>query len=1050
MKKDGDFNLILEEDKKNIIGLLVENNFDKIFNPITTESLRFFLPLNGVCLIDYQLHFFKINNIKKIYIVVTHHEKELQKYIEKFQKSKKKYGSLDIEIIKMNFRIKTLGDVLRDFKKCVDIIYTDVLLLLSDTVPIANIQDIIKAHFINKEKCKNQIMTVMLSYNLNENRPYNDQFVVGYDVLTFKLLLYESLKNKKYLTLTDSLLDNMNDNKGKKGKQKTEKSAYARTNSDYTTASSDRITASSDRITSSSDRITASSDRITGSSDNFINISNESINSNQIMNYQGGTFNNNINNNHIYYNDFRYKIKKDSSLDTSTNAFLFFYDSVIPNIFIITPQVFKLFEQNFDYQCMHKDFIYNILNQEIKIEEIYVYELNNDYNYTECNQIISTLSDFRMYFNFYKTILERHIHPFISKASYLLPDLPKLVYTEPGIYKAKNVTIDETCKLLKLVSIDKYTYILANTIIENSIICKNCKIGKNVKIYNSIIGKNTIIKNNVTILGSYISENNIINDHVFINECCVIGRNTNIPANMEIQEYTRLSVYQYLKDKMTLNQKHKKCTNDTTVEPTNNTTVEPINDTTVEPTNNTTVEPTNDTTVELTNNTTVEPTNNTTVEPTNNTTVELTNDTTVEPTNNTTVEPINDTTVEPTNDTAVEPINDTTVEPINDTAAEPINDTTVEPINDTAAEPINDTTVEPINDTAAEPTNNTTVEPINNITTDSTITNTQEPTNEHKKNEQYENEHIVIIDPSELYKYIIKMKYSKDELRLFSLVGNIENYEKKQNKNLLTYDSFDESDHDSTGYVSTSDNTLSEINTCDKNLSDLDGSDLDGSKLDGSKLDGSDIKREVDKSGITSITDDTVANKSKNLSVILNDINTEFDKKNIENDKYIFNKEICLLCKEAIEKPQLMSHKILEMKSFRLSLNYKDIDVLICFFPIIWNGINNIEFEKDTWVSYFDKNKIDLLFSSFLLEDQLYYETIYDLILQYSKQKFLENNVINNLYGPDKLCNIFEFLYHSDIFEFNYFKEWIDKNKPDEYLTNNKRLQAFAEWLSDE
>uniref|UniRef100_A0A8C9GE69 W2 domain-containing protein n=1 Tax=Piliocolobus tephrosceles TaxID=591936 RepID=A0A8C9GE69_9PRIM len=834
----------------------------------------------------------------------------------------------------MNFRIRTLGDVLRDFKKCVDIIYTDVLLLLSDTVPIANIQDIIKAHFVNKEKCKNQIMTVMLSYNLNENRPYNDQFVVAYDVLTFKLLLYESLKNKKYLTITDSLLDNINSSKGRKGKQKCEKSAYARTNSEYTTGSSDCVT---------------------GSSDNIVSISNESISNEQILNHQGDICSNIMNINHIDNNYIRYKSRSDSTLDTSTNALLFFYDSVIPNIFIITPQVFKLFEQNFDYQCMHKDFIYNILNQEIKIEEIYVYELNNDYNYTECNQIIITLSDFRMYFNFYKTILERHIHPFISKASYLLPDLPKLVYTDPGIYKAKNVTIDETCKLLKLVSIDKYTYILANTIIENSIICKNCKIGKNVKIYNSIIGKNTIIKNNVTILGSYISENNIINDNVFINECCVIGRNTNIPANMEIHEYTRLSVYQYLKDKMTSNQKHKQYGDGV------------VNFNQVK----------KGITTDSTNNAENNETNNAkSNEKTNNTSTDVTTDET---------------------------------------------------------------------------------------TTTTTITNIKESTSQHKKNEQYENEHIVIIDPAELNKYIIKMKYSKDELRLFSLVGNIDNYEKKQNKNLLTYDSFDESDQDSTGYVSTSDSTSSEMDTCNKNVSHLGGSDLGGSDLGGSDLGGSDlggsdlggsdlggshlggshlggsdlggsdisstklgnnnIKREADNSIITNTIDDTTANKSKDLSVILNHIDTEFDKKNIESDKYIFNNEISLLCKEAIEKPEFMSHKILEMKSFRLSLNYKDIDVLISFFPVIWNGINGIEFEKDTWVSYFDKNKIDLLFSSFLIEDQLYYETIYDLILQYSKQKFLENNVINNLYGPDKLCNIFEFLYHSDIFEFNYFKE---------------------------
>lgn len=184
-----------------------------------------------------------------------------------------------------------------------------------------------------------------------------------------------------------------------------------------------------------------------------------------------------------------------------------------------------------------------------------------------------------------------------------------------------------------------------------------------------------------------------------------------------------------------------------------------------------------------------------------------------------------------------------------------------------------------------------------------------------------------------------------------------------------------------------------------------------------------------------------------------NNFGIEYDNSNetsIESEKATFDNEISLLCKEAFEKPQFMNHKILEMKSFRLSQNYTDLDVIISFFPIFWQFINNLEFEKDTWIDKFDDTKLDLLFSSFLIDEPIYYETIYDLILEFSKKTYLDNNVKNNIHGPSRLCNTFEYIYHSDIFEFNHFNKWINNRGNDDYLVDNKRLKAFAEWVSGE
>ncbi|CAI7723483.1 W2 domain-containing protein, putative [Plasmodium vivax] len=1065
MKKEVDFNLLYDEEKKNLVGLLIENNFDEIYEPLTTESLRFFVPLNGACLIDYQLHFFKQNNIKKIYVVVTHHEKELQHYIEKFQKSKKRYNDLDIEIIKLSKKVKTLGDALRDFKKCVEI-YQDILLLLSDTIPIANIKEIIKAHFVNKEKCKNQIMTLILSHCSDENKSHNDDFVIAYDNFSFKLLLFEPLKNKNYLILTSEIFDEVKPKDGKKG------------------ATTSGVSGGGKKDQKAS----------------LCKVGEEN------KEYHTPTIN----------------------FSTSTNSIIISYDLVMPNIFIITPQVFKLFEENFDYQCMRKDFIYNILKQEIKIEEIYVHSLNNDYNYTECNQIITTLTDFRIYFKFFKTLIERNVHPFLANSSHLLPDLPKFIFCEPGLYKAKNAIIDDSCKLLKIVLVENYAEISEKTFIENSVICKNCKIGKNVKIVNSIIGKNSIVKDNVTIISSFISENNVINEGAYIDECCVLGKNMNIPADTKIGKYTRLSAFKHLKgqlkghrrskeqDDHSAEEREKKdCSADASggeahtmqfeqESVTKENAESALNESThkggeeaaagekqeevkeeedvkevdeevkavkedvkeVDEEVKEVKEEVNEEKEEV----------NEEKEEVNEEVSEMKEEVNEEKEEMTEVKEVIEENGKVNEEKEVteekEEVKEVKVE-VNEVGEE-VNEVKEE-VNEAKEEVIEKkeemTEVKEVKEEneevkevheevieEKEEANEIAMdakelkeeaneiatdakelkEEANEIATDAKelkeeaneiATDAKEEKEEaneiatdakEEKEEAHamatdakeladENGDVAAEEPFELSKFIVKTRYSEEQLRLFSLIGDAENYGKIKMTSFSEYDSEEESDEDSVYSTSKNYSTLSDTNVSDKE-------------------------------------DESNRNSTANMS----DINNHFDKINLENEKNSFVKEISLLCKEAIEKPQHMSHKILEMKSFRLSLNYTDLDVIISFFPIVWDFINSMEFDKDTWVENFDEAKLDLLFSSFLLDDQLYYETIYGLILDFSKKEFLANDVKNNVYGSEKLCAAFEYIYHSDIFEFNYFNEWISKNEEDEYLANNKRLKAFAEWLAEE
>ncbi|EUD69001.1 hypothetical protein C922_00692 [Plasmodium inui San Antonio 1] len=934
MKKEVDFNLLYDEEKKNLVGLLIENNFDEIYEPITTESLRFFVPLNGACLIDYQLHFFKQNNIKKIYIVVTHHEKELQHYIQKFQKSKKRYNDLDIEIIKLSKKVKTLGDALRDFKKCVEI-YQDILLLLSDTIPIANIKEIIKAHFINKEKCKNQIMTLILSHCSDENKSHNDDFVIAYDNFSFKLLLFEPLKNKNYLILTSEIFDEIKPKDGKKGANGTGAIGVSGGGKKHQQSSLSKVGENKE--------------------------------------YHAPAIN----------------------FSTSTNSIIISYDLVMPNIFIITPQVFKLFEENFDYQCMRKDFIYNILRQEIKIEEIYVHALNNDYNYTECNQIITTLTDFRIYFKFFKTLIERNVHPFLANSSHLLPDLPKYIFCEPGLYKGKSSIIDDSCKLLKIVLVENYTEISENTLIENSVICKNCKIGKNVKIVNSIIGKNSLIKDNVTIVSSFICENNIINESVHIDECCVVGKNMNIPAETKIGKYTRLSAFKHLKGHLKVHRRSKEQDDHSSEErekkdfsldgsgaeaPILQFEQEAV---TKENEENSLNESAHKDNQEAAGGEKQEKEDNQQVKEERGTINEVDEEVKeVKEEVNEVKEEVNEEEEEvKENNEEVKEDNEEVKE--DNEEVEEDNEQVKEEKEEVNEEKEEVNEVDQVKEEKEEANEvaeaNGEKEEANEI-----ATNAKELADENGDvaAEEPSQHDMLHGEPFELNNFIVKTRYSEDQLRLFSLIGDAEDYGKIKMTSFSEYDSEEESDEDSVYSTSKNYSTMSDTNVSDKE-------------------------------------DESNCNSTADMS----DIKNHFDKINLENEKNSFVKEISLLCKEAIEKPQHMSHKILEMKSFRLSLNYTDLDVIISFFPIVWDFINSMEFDKDTWVENFDKAKLDLLFSSFLLDDQLYYETIYGLILDFSKKEFLTNDVQNNVYGSDKLCAAFEYIYHSDIFEFNYFNE---------------------------
>lgn len=187
----------------------------------------------------------------------------------------------------------------------------------------------------------------------------------------------------------------------------------------------------------------------------------------------------------------------------------FHHDYLDPHLAICSPSALPLFSDNFDYQTRDQ-FIRGLsMNQEITTDSIYAFELPMD-------EYAARVSDWKMYDIVSKDIINRWVYP-------LVPDMgisclsPQYSFLRNNIYRHKNVKVDRNCTLNSDVVLQDGVFVDSKSILINSVLGKNCKIGKNCSLSNS-----------------YIFENSTVGDDCTL-ENCIIGRNVSIAGGCTIE-----------------------------------------------------------------------------------------------------------------------------------------------------------------------------------------------------------------------------------------------------------------------------------------------------------------------------------------------------------------------------------------------------------------------------------------------------------------------------------------------------------------------------------
>ncbi|KAK3099169.1 hypothetical protein FSP39_000456 [Pinctada imbricata] len=216
---------------------------------------------------------------------------------------------------------------------------------------------------------------------------------------------------------------------------------------------------------------------------------------------------------------------------SSNNEVTLRYDLLNCQINICSPQVPSLFKDNFDY-LTRDDFVRGILeNEEIMGYTMYIKVIQDQY--------AARISNLHMYDAVSRDILSRWSYPIVPDNSFI-EERSSVTYGRHNVYLSNDVTLARGCELEKSVYVGRGTSVGSNTVITNSVIGKDCRIGENVKIDGAYIWDNVTIENSCRVESSILCNGVVLYDSSHVSQGCILSWDVKVGPSITIPRGTRL------------------------------------------------------------------------------------------------------------------------------------------------------------------------------------------------------------------------------------------------------------------------------------------------------------------------------------------------------------------------------------------------------------------------------------------------------------------------------------------------------------------------------
>ncbi|KAF8163214.1 nucleotide-diphospho-sugar transferase, partial [Crassisporium funariophilum] len=209
-------------------------------------------------------------------------------------------------------------------------------------------------------------------------------------------------------------------------------------------------------------------------------------------------------------------------------------DLIDCSIDVCSVEVPSLFQDNFDYLDIRRDFVHGILTSDLLMKNIHCYVAKEGY--------AARVQDTRSYESVSKDILSRWTFPLVPDDNH--PGGHIYEHTRGNRYIAKDntVVLARTCNVGTNTLIGSSTQVAENVRIIASVIGPNCTIGAGSVISNSYIFEGTIVGANCTIERSIIGAGVEIKDDSHIPQGCLIGEGVVLGPKALLEPYERLSL----------------------------------------------------------------------------------------------------------------------------------------------------------------------------------------------------------------------------------------------------------------------------------------------------------------------------------------------------------------------------------------------------------------------------------------------------------------------------------------------------------------------------
>ncbi|KAH9857019.1 hypothetical protein C2E23DRAFT_748650 [Lenzites betulinus] len=209
------------------------------------------------------------------------------------------------------------------------------------------------------------------------------------------------------------------------------------------------------------------------------------------------------------------------------------YDLIDCAIDVCSVEVPSLFQDNFDYLDIRRDFVHGVLTSDLLMKNIYCYVAKDGY--------AARVADTRSYDAVSKDILARWTFPLVPDDNHPGGHSYEHLRGNKYIAKDNSVVLSRTCKIGNNTLIGSHTIIEAGASVHASVIGQRCTIGPGAVLRDAYIFDDTHVGAGCVVEGSIVGERVRLGDRCRVPRGCVIAEGVTIGEDAKLRNFERVS-----------------------------------------------------------------------------------------------------------------------------------------------------------------------------------------------------------------------------------------------------------------------------------------------------------------------------------------------------------------------------------------------------------------------------------------------------------------------------------------------------------------------------